>query len=148
MNTHTPEDGTTTRFSFLQYAKTELRFSLCFLHTARGGKDLGTRLDNATAEGGARTIVRSAIVETSGGTMDLAMCLVLLVALGVTRAEYPFRNTSLPFDARVKASIFVHARSEVEIIYHPAPSFCIHTFNWPLVRTMAVKAVTFLLCQL
>ena len=43
--------------------------------------------------------------------MDLALCFVLLVALGVTRAEYPFRNTSLPFDARVKASISVHASS-------------------------------------
>ena len=59
--------------------------------------------------------------------MDLAMCLVLLVALGVTRAEYPFRNTSLPFDARVKASIFVHARSEVEIIYPPRP-IILHTY--------------------
>ena len=37
------------------------------------------------------------------------MGFVLLVALGVAGAQYPFRNTSLPFDARVKASISVHA---------------------------------------
>ena len=41
--------------------------------------------------------------------MDLALGFVLLVALGVAGAQYPFRNTSLPFDARVKASISVHA---------------------------------------
>ena len=41
--------------------------------------------------------------------MDLALSFVLLVALGVAGAQYPFRNTSLPFDARVKASMSVHA---------------------------------------
>ena len=43
--------------------------------------------------------------------MDLALSFVLLVALRVAGAQYPFRNTSLPFDARVKASMSVHASS-------------------------------------
>ena len=45
------------------------------------------------------------------GAMDLTLGFVLLVALGIAGAQYPFRNTSLPFDARVKASMSVHASS-------------------------------------
>ena len=45
--------------------------------------------------------------------MDFAVGFVLLVALGVAGAQYPFRNTSLPFDARVKASISVHAEISI-----------------------------------
>ena len=77
--------------------------------------------------------------------MDLALCFVLLVALSVTRAEYPFRNTSLPFDARVKASISVHASSLPQRNGKRLPP---RPILLPYFRTVAVKAVAFLLYQL
>ena len=117
-----------------------------FLHTpgAGGGEALGTRLDNANRRWSSYDRV---IVEASGGAMDLALCFVLLVALGVTRAEYPFRNTSLPFDARVKASISVHAsslpqRNDTERL-PPRPILLPYLEQW-----LFNKALTFLLYQL
>ena len=68
--------------------------------------------------------------------MDLALCFVLLVALSVTRAEYPFRNTSLPFDARVKASISVHASSLPQPEKRQETTTPPHSFA--LLRTVAV----------
>ena len=78
--------------------------------------------------------------------MDLALGSVLLVVPGVAGVQYPFRNTSLPFDARVKPCMQVlslreKTSRERERERERGAECFPHTFNCPP-RTMASKVVT------